>query len=71
MLPRPGALLEIEVVAAKGHNAPNRSGADEHGLEPLWSEYFQDGRYYGRVKVQNPFRMAVHEAAARVRPPGD
>jgi AbrB family looped-hinge helix DNA binding protein len=35
--------------------------ADEHGLDPLWSEDFQDGRYYGRVKVQNPFRMAVHD----------
>ena len=43
--------------------------ADEHGLDPLWSEDFQDGRLYGRVKVQNPFRMAVHEPAARVRPP--
>jgi len=38
--------------------------ADEHGLDPLWTEDFQDGRYYGRVKVQNPFRMAVHEPAA-------
>jgi predicted nucleic acid-binding protein len=37
--------------------------ADEHGLDPLWSEDFQDGRYYGRVKVQNPFRMAVHDPA--------
>lgn len=37
--------------------------ADEHGFDPLWSEDFQDGRYYGRVKVQNPFRMAVHEPA--------
>ena len=45
--------------------------ADEHGLDPLWSEDFQDGRYYGRVKVQNPFRMAVHEPAARVRPARD
>jgi predicted nucleic acid-binding protein len=35
--------------------------ADEHGLDPLWSEDFQDGRLYGRVKVQNPFRMGVHE----------
>lgn len=45
--------------------------ADEHGLDPLWSEDFQDGRYYGRVKVQNPFRMAVHEPAAHVRPACD
>jgi predicted nucleic acid-binding protein len=30
--------------------------ADEHGLDPLWSEDFQDGRLYGRVQVQNPFR---------------
>jgi predicted nucleic acid-binding protein len=47
------------------------SYADEHGLDPLWSEDFQDGRLYGRVKVQNPFRTAVHEPAARVRPPRD
>jgi len=37
--------------------------ADERGLDPLWSEDFQDGRLYGRVRVQNPFRMAVHEPA--------
>jgi predicted nucleic acid-binding protein len=40
--------------------------ADEHGLDLLWTEDFQDGRYYGRVKVQNPFRMSVHEPAVRV-----
>jgi predicted nucleic acid-binding protein len=39
--------------------------ADEHGFDPLWSEDFQDGRLYGRVKVQNPFRTAIHEP----RPP--
>lgn len=39
--------------------------ADEHGLDPLWSEDFQDGRIYGKVKVQDPFRTAVHEPAAR------
>jgi predicted nucleic acid-binding protein len=39
--------------------------ADEHGLDPLWSEDFQDGRLYGRVQVQNPFRLAVHEPATR------
>lgn len=39
--------------------------ADEHGLDPLWSEDFQDGRLYGRVKVQNPFHMAVHDSGAR------
>ena len=38
--------------------------ADERGLDPLWSEDFQDGRLYGRVKVQNPFRTAVHEPSA-------
>jgi predicted nucleic acid-binding protein len=37
--------------------------ADERGLDPLWSEDFQDGRLYGRVRVQNPFRAAVHEPA--------
>ena len=39
--------------------------ADEHGLDPLWSEDFEDGRLYGRVKVVNPFRTAVHEPSAR------
>ena len=39
--------------------------ADEHGLDPLWSEDFQNGRLYGRVKVQDPFRVAVHEPTAR------
>jgi len=30
----------------------------------LWSEDVQDGRLYGRVKVQNPFRgESVHETA--------
>lgn len=36
--------------------------ADEGGLDPLWSEDFEDGRLYGRVRVQNPFRMAVHDS---------
>jgi predicted nucleic acid-binding protein len=35
--------------------------ADERGLDTLWSEDFQDGRLYGRVRVQNPFHAAVHE----------
>ena len=35
--------------------------ADEHGFDPIWSEDFQVGRLYGRVRVQNPFGMAVHE----------
>jgi predicted nucleic acid-binding protein len=38
--------------------------ADEGGLDPLWSEDFEDGRLYGRVRVQNPFRMAVHDPTA-------
>jgi predicted nucleic acid-binding protein len=42
--------------------------ADERGLDPLWSEDFQDGRLYGRVKVQNPFRTAVHEPSAAYGP---
>ena len=42
--------------------------ADERGLDPLWSEDFQDGRLYGRVKVQNPFRRAVHEPSAAYGP---
>jgi len=38
--------------------------ADERGLGTLWSEDFEDGRLYGRVKVQNPFRgESVHEPA--------
>ncbi|MDB6106775.1 MAG: hypothetical protein JWO52_6774 [Gammaproteobacteria bacterium] len=39
--------------------------ADEHGLDPLLSEDLQDGRLYGRVRVQNPFSMAVHEPSLR------
>jgi len=35
--------------------------ADERGLDPLWSEDFEDGRLYGRVRVLDPFRLAVHE----------
>jgi len=38
--------------------------ADERGLDPLWSEDFQDGRLYGRVRVRNPFKMGVHEPSA-------
>jgi predicted nucleic acid-binding protein len=41
--------------------------ADERGLETLWSEDFQDGRLYGRVKVQNPFKLTVHEPATPYR----
>ena len=38
--------------------------ADERGLDTLWSEDFEDGRLYGRVKVQNPFRgESVHGTA--------
>jgi len=38
--------------------------ADERGLDTLWSEDFEDGRLYGRVKVQNPFRgEGVHACA--------
>jgi predicted nucleic acid-binding protein len=38
--------------------------ADERGFDTLWSEDFEDGRLYGRVRVQNPFRRSsVHEAA--------
>lgn len=36
--------------------------ADERGLDPIWSEDFEDGRLYGRVRVCNPFRASVHEA---------
>jgi predicted nucleic acid-binding protein len=35
--------------------------ADERGIDTLWSEDFEDGRLYGRVRVQNPFVTAVHE----------
>jgi predicted nucleic acid-binding protein len=38
--------------------------ADEHGFDTLWSEDFEDGRLYGRVRVRNPFRAGVHESAA-------
>lgn len=39
--------------------------ADERGLDTLWSEDFQDGRLYGRVKVVDPFATAVHDAPRR------
>jgi predicted nucleic acid-binding protein len=29
--------------------------ADERGIDTLWSEDFEHGRIYGRVKVLNPF----------------
>jgi predicted nucleic acid-binding protein len=35
--------------------------ADERGLDPIWSEDFEDGRLYGRVRVRNPFHESVHE----------
>lgn len=35
--------------------------ADERGLDPIWSEDFEDGRLYGRVRIRNPFRDPVHE----------
>jgi predicted nucleic acid-binding protein len=38
--------------------------ADERGLDTLWSEDFQDGRLYGRVRIRNPFQTGVHEASA-------
>jgi predicted nucleic acid-binding protein len=41
--------------------------ADEHGLDPIWSEDFQDGRRYGRVSVQNPCATAVHETSTPYR----
>lgn len=38
--------------------------ADERGLGTLWSEDFEHGRLYGRVRVENPFHTAVHEPPA-------
>lgn len=35
--------------------------ADEHGFDTLWSEDFEDGRLYGRVRARDPFRQAVHD----------
>ncbi len=35
--------------------------ADEQGLDTLWSEDFEHGRLYGRVRVSDPFMLAVHE----------
>lgn len=32
--------------------------ADERGLDTLWSEDFEHGRLYGRVKVINPFHAS-------------
>lgn len=40
------------------------SYADERGLDTLWSEDFEDGRMYGRVRARNPFQStSVHETA--------
>lgn len=38
--------------------------ADERGIETIWSEDFADGQWFGRVRVRDPFRAAVHEAPA-------
>jgi predicted nucleic acid-binding protein len=32
--------------------------ADERGIDTLWSEDFEHGRTYGRVKVLDPFRAS-------------
>ena len=32
--------------------------AERFGLDTLWSEDFEDGRLYGRVRVRNPFRTS-------------
>ena len=32
--------------------------ADEHRLDTLWSEDFEHGRLYGRVKIIDPFRTS-------------
>ncbi len=37
--------------------------ADERGLDTLWSEDFEHGRLYGRVKVVDPFARSVHQGA--------
>lgn len=42
--------------------------ADERGLDLIWSEDFEDGRLYGRVRVRNPFRDSVHEPAPAYSP---
>jgi predicted nucleic acid-binding protein len=39
--------------------------ADERGLDPIWSEDFEHGRLYGRVRVENPFHSAAHEPQVR------
>lgn len=33
--------------------------AERFGLDTLWSEDFQDGRLYGRVRARNPFLAGV------------
>jgi predicted nucleic acid-binding protein len=35
--------------------------ADSEGITTLWSEDFEHGRVYGRVKVINPFAPTIHE----------
>lgn len=38
--------------------------ADERGIDTLWSEDFEDGRLYGRVRVRDPFRLTINESSA-------
>jgi predicted nucleic acid-binding protein len=44
--------------------------AEHHEIPELWSEDFEHGRIYGRVRAVNPFRPAdtLHEPAARYGP---
>lgn len=37
------------------------ASANEHDLTKIWSEDFENGRLYGRVQVENPFKLGVHE----------
>lgn len=41
--------------------------ADERGIDTLWSEDFEHGRLYGRVKVVNPFLTSVQETSPPYR----
>lgn len=60
---------EVEVVAAGEAIAIRPAKAATAALSPEerlrhFDDAFEDGRLYGRVRVCNPFRAAVHEPAA-------
>ena len=58
---------ELLRVAIRGAATYGLSGFDAHlwayaerfGLDTLWSEDFEDGRLYGRVRARDPFVVSA------------